>query len=117
MAGKYTPLEKYLAGLPESTAEITLTFVQIETILAGKLPASAYEDRRWWDHATEGNHRSTRSWANAGWRVESLDVNARWVKFVPVRQGFDAAPGPWGESPAQDMKALLAGSTRRNRCK
>jgi hypothetical protein len=82
MAGKYTPLEKYLSELPESTREMTLTFEQIEKILAGKLPPSAYEDRRWWDHETEGNHRNTRSWFNAGWRVESLDVNARWVNFV-----------------------------------
>jgi hypothetical protein len=82
MAGKYTPLEKYLSELPESTREMTLTFEQIEKILAGKLPPSAYEDRRWWDHETEGNHRNTRSWSNAGWRVESLDVNAKWVKFV-----------------------------------
>lgn len=82
MAGKYTPLEKYLSDLPESTREITLTFAQIEKILAGKLPPSAHEDRRWWDHETEGNHVNTRAWANAGWKIESLDVNAKWVKFV-----------------------------------
>ena len=76
------PLEKYLKELPESTHEITLTFEQIENILAFKLPASAYEDRRWWDHETEANHVNKRAWANAGWKVESLDVNARWVKFV-----------------------------------
>lgn len=85
MAGKYTPLEKYLSALPESTPELTLTFEQIEKILTGKLPASAYEDRRWWEHETEGNHRKTRSWSNAGWRVESVDVNAKWVKIVRVR--------------------------------
>ena len=82
MAGKYAPLEKYLSDLPESTREITLTFEQIEKILAGKLPPSAYEDRRWWDHETEGNHINTRAWANAGWKVESLDVSKKWVKFV-----------------------------------
>ena len=56
MAGKYTPLEKALRGLPESQREVTLTFEQIESILNFKLPPSAYEDRRWWDHETEGNH-------------------------------------------------------------
>jgi hypothetical protein len=85
MPGKYTPLEKYLSDLPKSTREMTLTFEQIEKILAGKLPASAFEDRRWWDHETEGNHRNTRAWSNAGWRVESLDVNEKWVKFAPAR--------------------------------
>jgi hypothetical protein len=85
MAGKYTPLENYLRDLPVSRKEVTLGFEQIEGILNNKLPASAYEDQRWWEHATEGNHRNTRSWSNAGWEVGSLDVNARWVKFVRAR--------------------------------
>jgi hypothetical protein len=85
MAGKYTPLENYLRDLPASQREVTLGFEQIEGLLNNKLPSSAYEDQRWWEHETEGNHRNTRSWSNAGWRVESLDVNAKWVKFVRAR--------------------------------
>jgi hypothetical protein len=83
-AGKYTPLEKYLRELPESQSEVTLRFEQIESILNDKLPASAYEDRRWWDHEKEGNHVNTRAWANAGWKVESLDFKNKWVKLVRV---------------------------------
>ena len=86
MAGKYTPLENYLRDLPVSRIEVTLHFEQIEEILKTKLPASAYEDQRWWEHETEGNHRNTRSWSNAGWMIDSLDVNAQWVKFVRVRR-------------------------------
>ena len=82
MARKYMPFEIYLKELSESTREITLTFEQIEKILAFKLPSSAYEDRRWWDHETEANHVNKRAWANAGWKILSLDVNAKWVKFV-----------------------------------
>jgi len=85
MAGKYMPLEKYLSDLPKSTREITLTFEQIEKILAGKLPSSAYETQIWWEKETEGNHVTVRSWSNAGWKVESLDINAKWVKFVRAR--------------------------------
>lgn len=85
MAGMYTPLEKYLKELPESTREVTLAFEKIENILAFKLPPSAYEDRRWWDHETEGNHVNRRAWANAGWMILILDVNARWVRFVRAR--------------------------------
>jgi hypothetical protein len=79
MAGRYTPLEEYLRNLPESQREIWLGFRQIEGILNDKLPASAYEDRRWWDKEKEGNHVSTRSWTNAGWKVESLNVSEKWV--------------------------------------
>ena len=82
MAGKYAPLENYLRDLPASQRDVTLTFEQIEGILNSKLPSSAYEDRRWWDHETEGNHVSLRAWSNAGWKIESLDVTRKRVKLV-----------------------------------
>ena len=84
MAGKYAPLEKYLRDLPVSQREVTFAFEQIERILNDKLPSSAYEDRRWWDHETEGNHVSLRAWANAGWKIESLDVNKKQVRLTRV---------------------------------
>jgi hypothetical protein len=82
MAGKYSPLENYLRNLPITQKEVTLLFEQIEKILNSKLPSSAYEDRRWWDHEKEGNHVNKRAWANAGWEIERLDVNKKWVKLV-----------------------------------
>ncbi len=82
MAGKYAPLEKYLRELPASQRDVTLAFEQIERILNSKLPSSAYEDRRWWDHETEANHVTPRAWSSAGWKIESLDVNKRRVKLV-----------------------------------
>ena len=85
MAGKYTPLENYLHDLPESQREVSLGFQQIERILNAKLPPSAYEDRRWWDHETEGNHINKRAWANAGWKIESLDVNKKRGKLIRIR--------------------------------
>lgn len=86
MPGKYTPLENYLRDLLESQREVTLRFEEIERILNSKLPASAYEDRRWWDHETEGNHVNKRAWANAGWKIEGLDVNKKWVKLVRANE-------------------------------
>ena len=84
MAGKYIPLETYLRTLPASQSEVTLDFEQIEGILNNKLASSAYEVQRWWEHKTEGNHVSKRAWANVGWKVESLDVSKKRVKFVRV---------------------------------
>ena len=88
MAGKYTPLENHLRDLPKNQREVTLRFEEIERILNSKLPSSAYEDRRWWDHETEGNHVSARAWSNAGWEIGSLDVKKKRVKFVRVMQGI-----------------------------
>ena len=82
MAGKYLLLETYLRALPETDREVRLDFEQIEKIIDSALPASAYEDQRWWRHETEANHVSPRAWANAGWRIGELDVHARRVQFV-----------------------------------
>ena len=84
MPGKYTPLEDYLRDVPESQREVTLGFEQIERILNKELPSSAYEYRQWWENEKEGNHVNTRAWSNAGWKVEALDFNEKWVKFVRV---------------------------------
>ena len=84
MAGKYTPLENYLRNLSESQREVTLRFEQIEKILNAKLPSSAYEDQRWWLNEKEGNHVNARSWSNADWKIESLDVNKKWVKLARI---------------------------------
>ena len=82
MPGKYMPLEKYLSSLAGSTREIALTVKRIEKIAGFTLPSSAYEDRRWWDHETEGNHVNKRAWANAGWKIANLDVKAKQAKFI-----------------------------------
>jgi hypothetical protein len=82
MPGKYSPLENYLRDLPESQREVTLRFEQIERVLKFKLPASAYEDERWWLREKEGNHVSARAWSNAGWKIESVDVREKRVKLV-----------------------------------
>jgi hypothetical protein len=82
MSGKYDSLEKYLRDLPDTQRDVTLHFEQIEKILHSKLPSSAYEDSRLWKHETEGNHVTARAWSTAGWKIESLDVKEKWVKFV-----------------------------------
>jgi len=87
MAGKYTPLETYLRDLPESQREVMLRFEQIERILNAKLPSSANEYRQWWENEKEGNHVNARAWSNAGWKVESVDFNGKWVKLTRIGQG------------------------------
>jgi hypothetical protein len=82
MAGKYTLLENYLRDLPANQKEVVLSFKQIEKILNDKLPASAYEDERWWMHEKEGNHVNLRAWTNAGWKIENVDVNKKLARLV-----------------------------------
>jgi len=85
MAGKYTPLEKYLRDLPDSQREVTLRFEQIERILNDKLPPSAYGYQAWWENEKEGNHVNARAWANAGWKIENVDLGRKRVRLVRAR--------------------------------
>ena len=44
---KYKPFETYLKGLPPEIRDITISFEEIERIIGGKLPASAYRYSAW----------------------------------------------------------------------
>jgi len=82
MAGKYAPLENCLRDLPASQREVVLSFEQIERIIIAKLLPSAYEYWAWWANEKEGNHVNARTWANAGWKVESVDFNRKQARLV-----------------------------------
>jgi hypothetical protein len=82
MAGKYTPLEKYLAGLPLTQREVTLSFEQIERILGKTLPSSAYNHQAWWANEVAGSHVEAHAWLSAGWKVESLDLARKQVRLI-----------------------------------
>ena len=85
MPSKYSPLENYFKSLPPEEREVKLSFARIEGIIQSKLPASAHE-LSWWQHETEGNHVNKRAWANAGWRIETVHLRERWVRFVRVSE-------------------------------
>ena len=82
MAGKYAPLEKYLRDLHANQKEVTLSFEQIERIIHARLPPSAYGYWAWWANDKEGNHVNARAWANAGWKVESVDFDQKQARLV-----------------------------------
>ncbi|MEU4524926.1 hypothetical protein AB0F52_40190 [Amycolatopsis sp. NPDC024027] len=66
MAGKYEPLQRYLAALASADqAAAELSFAEIAELVNG-LPASAYERRQWW---ANNSHMQALSWRAAGWHV------------------------------------------------
>jgi hypothetical protein len=81
---KYTPLESFLRDLPAYQKEVVLSFEQIERIINAKLPPSAYEYHQWWENEKEGNHVNGRAWANAGWKVGSVDFNRKQARLVRI---------------------------------
>ncbi len=82
MADNYNLLEKYLRNLPVSQEDITLTFESIEEILKEPLPASAREGYPWWENQRQGLQVETIAWMDAGWMVEIVDLQEKWVRFV-----------------------------------
>lgn len=60
--------------------KVLLSFEQVEGILKRSLPASALELRAWWANDRVAHTHSV-LWLNAGWRVESVSLSDRWVKF------------------------------------
>ena len=85
MAGKYTPLENYLRDLPDSQREVTLSFEQIERILNVKLSPSADGYQAGWENEKEGNHVNALAWANAGWKIEKVDLGRKRVRLARAR--------------------------------
>lgn len=82
MAGDYPLLEQYFLKLPANEEEVTLTFERIEEILKDRLPPAAHEDGPWWGNQKQGFQIETNAWMNAGWLVEIVDLNEKWVRFV-----------------------------------
>jgi len=80
---KYTPLYEYLAAQPLKNRELTLSLTQIEQLLGSSLPASAYKYREWWQNEyRQSRHVQARAWLKAGWKVDTVDQAANWVRFT-----------------------------------
>ncbi len=75
----YAPLGTYLAGLPASQAEVTLTFAEIERIIGRRLPDSARNHREWWanqEHGSRAYH-----WQDAGFKTGPVNMTGETVRF------------------------------------
>jgi hypothetical protein len=82
MSGKYTPLEHYLRDLPANQREKTLSFEQIERIISGKLPPSAYQYQAWWSPERHPHQPEKQAIANAGWKAETVNFSEKWVRLL-----------------------------------
>lgn len=82
MPYEYAQLQQYLRDLPVTQDEVTLTFELIEKILNNVLPRSAYHDVLWWGNQKQGTQVESIAWMDAGWMVEFVDLNEKWVHFV-----------------------------------
>lgn len=81
---KYQGLETHLSSRPSTTNEITLGFGEIETIIGGSLPSSAFNYREWWANQSDTSNRpQAKAWVSAGFVVDEVhqeQLNS-WVRF------------------------------------
>ncbi len=80
---KYVPLARFLLSASPATQFIASTFEQIEQLIGEPLPQSAALHRLWWGNDSFG-HVQSAAWLASGWRVDSVDLNARNVRFVRI---------------------------------
>jgi len=83
-------LGRYLKAVSPELAEHTVTFAEIENVVGGPLPDSAYTFRQWWANQASGDYRpQARTWLEAGFEIGSvkLDRATGWIRFRRVRLG------------------------------
>ena len=73
-----------LAALPAATPRVTLTFVELQTLLDRPLPASAW-GRSWW--MTRAGTTAAGRWPVTGWRVAAVSVSGGREAVTFVRTG------------------------------
>jgi len=77
---KYDPLFDYLSRATEP--RLRLSFAEIERIIGDSLPASARRHQAWWANERVGTHVHARSWLDAGYETQHLDLNSATIEFV-----------------------------------
>lgn len=85
---KYFLLHQYLSEQPDSNL-LELSFAEVESIIGKTLPDSALVTRAWWanSHTTQ-----SRSWQGAGWVVDDVDFENKYVAFRPSRITYRLSP-------------------------
>ena len=90
---KYAPLARHLSE--QESSSVTMTFDEINNLVTGGLPQSAYDYRPWWANRYDGSGSQNQGWQSVGW--ESGDVNMEdgevtFTRAVRIRQDFTEAP-------------------------
>jgi hypothetical protein len=100
---KYSPLKLHLQS--QVTAEIPMTFSEVESILGFRLPNSAYRHRPWWANETKG-HVHAKAWLEAGYETAQVNMDTRKLVFRKLSASQSAAAVRSALSPAEFSKSF-----------
>jgi len=82
---RYVPLADWLQSQPGNVDQLKLSFAQIEQIIGGDLPNSAYNHRAWWANDSVAHYHS-RLWLEVGWRRSYLNMSGKHATFVRIKE-------------------------------
>lgn len=78
---KYFPLYQYFKNSDEDV--VVLTVADVQSIVDGKLPASARTQRAWWSNRKTAVAQSA-AWIEAGYRVDKLELEKNLITFRKI---------------------------------
>jgi hypothetical protein len=64
------------------TGLVKLSLARIDGLIGSNLPMSAYRDQAWWSNSPSSAH--AKSWLNAGWEVQEVNLKEGYVTFKKV---------------------------------
>ena len=79
-----------------------MTFVEIEQVIGGKLPRSAFQYRPWWSNNPSG-HVNACSWLQAGYKTADVDMAKRKLAFR--KAPADELPARRNDETSKDKEA------------
>ena len=93
-ASKYAPLARLLTTCGADVVE--MTFAEVDRVVPGGLPESAYRYRTWWTVSVGNSAQSRHGWTGAGYRVSRVDLTNGVVVFAkqPDCPAIDHPEGP-----------------------
>jgi hypothetical protein len=84
IVSKYDGLTRHLKFRAAFTNIVKLTFARIDGLIGTNLPMEAYRDESWWSNSPSTAH--AKSWLNAGWEIQELNLKEGIVTFKKVRE-------------------------------
>ena len=98
---RYQPLADFLSG--RRAAEWHASFAEIERHLGFPLPERAHRLPDWWANELGAGHSQARGWQAVGWRVASVDLESKRVRFERESQ-----VQPQSNAELQRLERLIA---------
>ncbi len=84
---KYYPLFEHLQVCDQES--VTLTFVEIETLMGCSLPASARAKKNWWSNRDSSSALQAIAWVSAGYQIKSVDLTQQTVIFQKFQAQYN----------------------------